>query len=296
MSVINQSLANKQKRKAPQSVASKVQQNLSKQAPALPYIIMTVCFIAIAGIGIYQPVNVSEFFKSQSELTSEHNIVKQVPTTAPKIETPIAPVVAPQETNIIEITGTPETTNEPEVAKKTESAIEGAIEGTMQVTAAQGKSREIANHMENARLALQRQDIRSAVDFLSQLQSLKPDHMQSRLLLARLYYQNDEVDMALSTLQANANAITYTADYLDLRATLYSEIGNYHSAIKDYERLTLIHPDNIKWLLGSAIAYDKINAYQDAYSVYIKVKQKGELPKNIDNFVGQRLAVLKDLI
>jgi MSHA biogenesis protein MshN len=299
MSVINQSLQTlADRQKPPATPLQQFQQRLQQQRPAMPYIICTLCFLLIALSAWLAPIDEMQMQRILPSLeTVAHDTAEIDARTASSEAAPAHPAsaAAPPAKAIVSNAQVTSAAAENTVVAA-EDAAATAEEGSMVVAASGGKSKEVANLMENARLALQRQDIRSAVNYLTQLQRAKPEHMQSRLLLARLYYQNGEPDVALDTLNQNAQSVTYTAEYLDFRATLFSEAGNYYSAIKDYQRLQILQPNNTKWMLGSAIAYDKLNAYQEAFAAYAQIKEKGDLPTNIDSFIGQRLAVLKDLI
>lgn len=185
----------------------------------------------------------------------------------------------------------------PSVDVVTNTSIDVApFDGYMQVNTSNGEGRFIAGLQDKARLAIQSNNTQSAIQALQALLTAKPYDHASRLLLSRLYFQSNQPDIALNLLQAAPSEDDLSIEFLGFRASLYTEAGEHLNAISDYQVLTRVEPTNVRWQLGIAIAYDQIDAYQDAKFAYEQVKLIGDLPTNIFTFIDERITILKDLI
>ena len=167
---------------------------------------------------------------------------------------------------------------------------------TMNINTSNGEVRFIAGLQDAARLAIQSNDTNSAINALQGLLSAKPYDHNSRLLLARLYFQSNQPDVALNLLQVAPSEDDLPMSFLSFRASLFTEVGEHRRAIGDYQVLSRLEPNNVRWQLGVAIAFDQLDEYGDAKFAYEQVKLIGDLPNNINVFVEQRINILKDLI
>lgn len=167
---------------------------------------------------------------------------------------------------------------------------------SMHINTSNGELRFVAGLQDKARLALQSNDIPKAIQALQALLAAKPFDHSSRLLLARLYYQSGQPDVTLNLLQVAPNEDELSAEFLSFRASLYSEASEHRYAIDDYKVLSRLEPNNVRWQLGIAIAYDQLNDYADAKYAYEQVKLIRDLPTNVDTFIAERISILKELI
>lgn len=167
---------------------------------------------------------------------------------------------------------------------------------SMKINTSNGEIRFVAGLQDQARLALQSNDMPKAIQALQALLAAKPFDHASRLLLARLYYQTGQPDVALNLLQVAPNEDELSIEFLSFRGSLFTEASEHRYAIDDYKVLSRLEPNNVRWQLGIAIAHDQLNDYADAKFAYEQVKLISDLPTNVNTFVAERISILKDLI
>ena len=167
---------------------------------------------------------------------------------------------------------------------------------SMKINTSNGEIRFVAGLQDQARIALQSNDMPKAIQALQALLAAKPFDHASRLLLARLYYQTGQPGVALNLLQVAPNEDELSTEFLSFRASLFTEASEHRYAIDDYKVLSHLEPNNVRWQLGIAIAYDQLNDYADAKFAYEQVKLISDLPTNVNTFVAERISILKDLI
>lgn len=168
--------------------------------------------------------------------------------------------------------------------------------GMMVVQSAQDSDTRVSLLQDKARLALQMNQFSAATEHLENLLKLAPEKNTMRLLLGRIYFQQNRIEQALSTLQNTATESAIGLEYIAFRAQLLTQTGEHRAAIADYNRLSESQPNNVKWLLGSAVAYDQLQSYNEAIIAYENIALNPNLPENISTFVTQRLDELRTLI
>lgn len=174
--------------------------------------------------------------------------------------------------------------------------VSAIIPSSMKINTSNGEIRFVAGLQDQARIALQSNDMPKAIQALQALLAAKPFDHASRLLLARLYYQTGQPGVALNLLQVAPNEDELSTEFLSFRASLFTEASEHRYAIDDYKVLSRLEPNNVRWQLGIAIAYDQLNDYADAKFAYEQVKLISDLPTNVNTFVAERISILKDLI
>lgn len=147
-----------------------------------------------------------------------------------------------------------------------------------------------------ARVALQNNDLSTATVALQELLLVKPNDHALLLLLSRVHYRSGNTKAALSLLQVTPQNPNIMIEFLDFRAALANESGDYYNAINDYQTLVNIQPNNFRWPLQMAVTFDKRNEFADAIFAYEQLKTVETLPAKLHSFVELRLKVLRSRV
>ncbi|MBF0421590.1 MAG: hypothetical protein HQL73_01210 [Magnetococcales bacterium] len=87
-------------------------------------------------------------------------------------------------------------------------------------------------------------------------------------------------------------AIREQDDYLTTLAALEHRRGAHHRALALYKKLLIRHPDRSAWLLGQALAQDRLGMIADALASYRRTLEKEPLPNDALRYVLGRIDVL----
>ena len=113
-----------------------------------------------------------------------------------------------------------------------------------------------------------------------------------RLMLARLYSQQNQPDSALTVLQEIQPAQYMEIDYFAYRANLAQQLADYVSAKQDYTMLTQVDGTNARWWLGLAITEEKLGANKLALDCYFQAQKLAQLEPAVTDFIKQRIKLL----
>lgn len=123
--------------------------------------------------------------------------------------------------------------------------------------------------------------------------SLDPTHADYRLLLARIYIeQNKNADALATLISLSLKAEQKNADYLATEASLAIELNESSVAIDAYSKLTRIMPKEGKWWFGLGVAFDRQKMKSAAISNYKHAISIG-LPEASHKFAVSRLQELE---
>ena len=137
-----------------------------------------------------------------------------------------------------------------------------------------------------------------ALTVLHQGIQLTPRHGQYRLMAARIYYQQQQLDAGLKVLDADLQWLASEPELLELRASLAQQTGQHQTAIDSYLALLEKSPSNRRWLMGLAISYDQLQQKAAALAAYRRAisQQPMELGSQLGpasrQYVLQRIAAL----
>ena len=110
-----------------------------------------------------------------------------------------------------------------------------------------------------------------------------------RLMLARLYMQENDNDAAIRLLnEVQPNAVNQS-EFLAYRAALLQQNGHYEQAKGDYLQLIAADTVNAKWWLGLAITQDRLGQSTEALVAYRTAYNKAQLSPSVVKFVEQRM-------
>ena len=121
---------------------------------------------------------------------------------------------------------------------------------------------------------------------------LIPEELPMRLMLARLYFQQDKTQLAFDSLGEDiVNAYLYP-DFVSFRASLAEKFNRYELARQDYKSLVESQPDESRWWLGYAVSLERLNQNARALAAYETTSKIGQLPPEVLQFVNQRIHYL----
>ncbi|WP_371193515.1 tetratricopeptide repeat protein [Glaciecola sp. SC05] len=184
----------------------------------------------------------------------------------------------------------------------------------------------ISSLREQARIALNDDDIKGALSALETLIFEYPEDIRARKQLASLLFSHHGVERAYQILKDGlvltpadnamrvmlARVAFKTGNYQDahnalaehpfpnladvelisFRAALAERLSQYENAYEDYKLLVAREPRNAKWWLGLGVSQDKLKLVQPALESYRQAKDLKQLPTQVDTFVDQRIAAL----
>ncbi len=180
---------------------------------------------------------------------------------------------------------------------------------------------------EQARLALDENNIAGAINALEVLIEQYPEDLRARKQLASILFSHNRVEQAQRVLNEGlainpadnalrimlARVAFKIGDYqeahkalsehpypeladielLSFRAALAERLSQYLDANHDYKLLVAREPQNAKWWLGLGVSQDKLKRPEQAIASYQQAKGLKQLPSQVDEFVEQRIAVLE---
>jgi len=137
-----------------------------------------------------------------------------------------------------------------------------------------------------------RQSYQAAHNLLSQGIALSPSDGDYRLMKARIYLSQGQVEFAVNALKALSNY--QNVEYQTLLATSAQQAKQYLVAANAYQMLTELQPDVARWWLGLGVAYDSNSQFEQAVLAYKNVADRSGLSENALLFVRQRLQELEE--
>lgn len=117
-------------------------------------------------------------------------------------------------------------------------------------------------------------------------------HGDLRLMLARLYVQQEQATSAWTLLNEMEPEQHIEIDYWAYRANLAQQLGHYLFAKRDYIALTQAQAYQARWWLGLGITQEKLGAQSLAKEAYQKALSLAQLDVPVSAFIEQRLQIL----
>ncbi|WP_406609616.1 tetratricopeptide repeat protein [Agarivorans sp. JK6] len=144
-----------------------------------------------------------------------------------------------------------------------------------------------------AALMFGRGELRSAVSLLEEGLQLSPMRGSFRVMLARIFVQQDNLAQAIFYLESAEPSIIGNVDYYAMLAGLAQRLDKQELALTSYQKLVKHEPSRARWWLGYAIANDKLGSYQEALAAYQQAELMGQLSSNSRDFVVNRIRQLE---
>ena len=132
-----------------------------------------------------------------------------------------------------------------------------------------------------------------ALNLLSQGINLSPNDSEFRVMKARVYLQQNQVQQAFLTLNAmpRVNDVT-SVEYQSLRATTAQQLNEFSFAAEAYQVLVSIEPSASRWWLGLAVAHDSNSEFEQASNAYHTALNRSGLSGSAETFARQRIIEL----
>jgi len=137
-----------------------------------------------------------------------------------------------------------------------------------------------------------RKAYQEAINILAQGIALEPQYSEYRLMQARIYLTQGQNERAYKILQGLQ--VIDNIEYLATQASVAQQLSQYQQAIKNYQQLAKVQPNEGRWWLGLAVAYDANKQYTLALQAYQSAQMQGNLSANSLNFVQQRMQELRE--
>lgn len=135
-----------------------------------------------------------------------------------------------------------------------------------------------------------------AIDLLLKATYQFPAYDGYRLLVAQIYYQQNELKNALSILNTPLITSDSTTENIVLSASLAQQLQQWQLSLSNYQILSSRDKNNAQWLLGVAIAYDALEQAEQAYNKYKKIMGLPNADNAIIEYAKQRITRLQNSI
>ena len=141
-----------------------------------------------------------------------------------------------------------------------------------------------------AALWFSRQANQDAINLLSQGIALNPEDASLRIMKARMYLEQSQLNLALNTLIPLANL--QNEQYQIMLANTAQASQKNNIALASYQVLTEMQPNKGKWPLAIAVLHDKSSEFAQAKNFYLTALTKNDLSLASENFIKQRIQVI----
>ncbi|XOV79580.1 MAG: tetratricopeptide repeat protein [Aestuariibacter sp.] len=122
--------------------------------------------------------------------------------------------------------------------------------------------------------------------------NLLPDRPDFRLMLARIYFKEQNYFAAYETLEPMEPEIKTHPEYYALQANVAKELAMFVEASHLYGRLALNEPGRAQWWLGLAISLDKSGESNGAVKAYERASDLRQLSASAEDFIRERILAL----
>lgn len=139
-------------------------------------------------------------------------------------------------------------------------------------------------------------EISKTIDLLLKATYQFPAYDGYRLLASQVYYQQDQLEQALSILNSPFLTPNAATENIVLAGSLAQQLQQWEISLSNYQVLTQRDDSNSQWLLGVAIAYDALEQSEQAYNNYAQIITLSNVDNTIIEYAKQRMSVLKNLI
>mgnify|MGYP000377352493 CR=1 FL=1 len=137
-----------------------------------------------------------------------------------------------------------------------------------------------------------RQETVKASNVLEQGLSLKPDSMEWRTLLARIYADNKQYNEVLSVLPQRYES-QGDNDFWILKGLAAQQLKQHEVALRSFKKLTLSQPEQGKWWLAMARSAEFLQQWQNAMQYYTTATQIGNLSPASQRYAVERLQFIR---
>jgi len=166
---------------------------------------------------------------------------------------------------------------------------ERQLRASLAISPEHTKARELL-----AALLLQRGRWRDAQQLLETGIEKVPVYYPFAQLLARIHAEHGADRKALDVMEGSRLAGAESPDYMGFLAALHQRLGHHSEAINAYTQAIKLDPQEGRSWLGMAISLEATQAGNAAGEAYQRAIDTGTLDDNLQKYVQQRLAIIKN--
>jgi len=107
--------------------------------------------------------------------------------------------------------------------------------------------------------------------------------------LAQIYLQQDSLPDALDLLKKNEKHAKGNGEYFALLAVIYQNLEQYDLALSSYQKALNVDNSSSRWWFGMAVVLELQNNLADAQVAYTQALNTGQLPDDLVTYAEQRL-------
>lgn len=119
--------------------------------------------------------------------------------------------------------------------------------------------------------------------------SLEPSRTPWATLLARLQYEEGDVETALKTLEEHDAHAANDADFHALFAFMLQKRQRQSEAVPHYQAALRLRPNEGRWWYGLGLALDALGRSEEARAAFAKARDTGTLPSEMKGSVEEKL-------
>lgn len=112
-----------------------------------------------------------------------------------------------------------------------------------------------------------------------------------KLLLARIYLEQGQAAQAVGLLEAVDGE--RSGEFYAALGGAYQRLSQFERAVQSYQRAVLIEPNEGRWWLGLAIAFESAGNLTAAEQAYVRATASEALPLALVNYAQQRLSAMQ---
>ena len=139
-------------------------------------------------------------------------------------------------------------------------------------------------------------NVTKALNILHQGNKTYSQYDGYRLLIAQIYFQQQQPQLALSSLAQPYLSDKASNEALALAGSLAQQLKRWSQAQRNYQRLNQRQPTNAKWLIGLAISLDAQQQTQKALAAYQSFMAMSGVDKSLYQYAHKRASTLKKLL
>lgn len=319
MSLINQMLKDIDKRQAGKGLSYPIDESVrGVSAVASRSVFPIVIFVVLLGIVVLAYLYWDRLSAAKPTVTPLPVAVAPTPIPTPLTNEPEPPLSVASQTPTVSVAPapldaptTPPSTPavaatgpfSPQIAasKPEKQAAESAKKSASSRSLATGQDKpgqvvkaltveqQSADLLRKAESQIRQGSVKDAQTILDKALVIYPGNQDARLLLARIYLQEGDLNTAIAILKQGLSDRGNTAEYHATLAAILQRKELHDEAIAQYIAALRRSPNNANWLVGLAISLQSKNQLPAAAEAYQQALDIGTLPPGLVSFAEQRL-------
>ena len=163
----------------------------------------------------------------------------------------------------------------------------GVLEDVLHVNAKFLPARELL-----AKILLDHGQVMESYHMLEIGHNQYPNNSEIVVLMSQAMTAMNQSDYAIRLLEKHPPAMQKAKDYYAMLSVLYLNKENYKAALHYYQELAAHFPDDKMFVVGQAIAADKMHNREFALATYKSIQDTGSMDIALVNYINERIDVL----